>query len=390
MVVCTSDTNWSRISAVPAGFSSTMSRARRRLALAVLTATVTFGASLRNLVSHPPLYGWNWSYAVSDGGGDIPAQIEPLLDKDPLVASWSGVYFGDPDIDGQPIPVMGSEPGAGIGPALLSRHGLDGPDQVVLGPLTLAKLHARVGDTVEVSTSGSPPTPLHVVGTATLPAFGGTPQHLEMDTGAVLDYQLIPPGQRNLFDQPQPGPNVILLQVRTGTTEGSIDQSIDSIINTMGGGSSGGQPVLGPQRPAEIIAYRDLGATPAFLGATLAAGAVVALELALVASVRRRRHDLAVLKTLGFTRRQLSSTVAWQSSIAVGIGAAIGIPLGISSGRLLWNLFAREINAVPVPAVPSLTVALIAACALLLVNLVAAVPGYIAARTPTALALRAD
>jgi hypothetical protein len=26
-------------------------------------AALTFGSSLTTLVSHPPLYGWNWTYA---------------------------------------------------------------------------------------------------------------------------------------------------------------------------------------------------------------------------------------------------------------------------------------------------------------------------------------
>ncbi len=45
-------------------------------------------------------------------------------------------------------------------------------------------------------------------------------------------------------------------------------------------------------RPAEIVNYRSMGTTPAILGVGLTAGAVVALGLTLLASVRRRR-DLA-------------------------------------------------------------------------------------------------
>jgi len=33
------------------------------LAVVIVVATLTFGASLRTLVSRPALYGWNWSYA---------------------------------------------------------------------------------------------------------------------------------------------------------------------------------------------------------------------------------------------------------------------------------------------------------------------------------------
>src|SRR5204863_532656 len=82
--------------------------------------------------------------------------------------------------------------------------------------------------------------------------------------------------------------------------------------------------------------------------------------LTLMASVRRRRRDLALLKTMGFTSRQLAATVAWQASVAAVIGSVVGIPLGIAGGRWLWALFAREIYVKPRPAVP-VSVALVAA-----------------------------
>jgi ABC-type lipoprotein release transport system permease subunit len=148
--------------------------------------------------------------------------------------------------------------------------------------------------------------------------------------------------------------------------------------------------VLSVQRPAEIVNYRTMGSTPALLGIGLAAGAVVALGLTLIASVRRRRRDFAVLRTLGFTGRQLGSAVAWQSSVAVAIGTIIRVPLGIIVGRSLWDLFAHEINAIPVPTVPVALVVLIVVGGVVLANIVAAVPGRIAARTPAALLLRAE
>jgi predicted lysophospholipase L1 biosynthesis ABC-type transport system permease subunit len=148
--------------------------------------------------------------------------------------------------------------------------------------------------------------------------------------------------------------------------------------------------LLPAQRPAEIVNYRSMGAMPAILAGGLAAGAVAALGLTLVASVRRRRRDFALLKTLGFTRRQIAAAVAWQSTVIVAVGLAIGVPLGMAGGRWLWLLFAHQLSAVPEPVIPVVPVALAALAALVLANLIAALPGRTAARTPAAAVLRTE
>ena len=58
-------------------------------------------------------------------------------------------------------------------------------------------------------------------------------------------------------------------------------------------------------------------------------------------SVRARRRDLAVLKTLGCSRRQVGATVAWQATTIVGLALVIGIPVGIIAGRWTWRGFAE-------------------------------------------------
>ena len=359
-------------------------------AVLVVVATVTFGASLDSLVSHPPLYGWNWDYVLASGG-DIPQrQVTTLLDHDRYIAQWSGIYTGLLAIDGQNVPVLGESPNAAVAPPLLSGHGLEGSGQVVLGAVTLAQLHKQLGGTVEVS-SGASTVRLRVVGTTAMPTIGSTiGQHLEMGTGALLSYSLIPAVDRNPFNDPIPGPNAILVRLRSGFRPSLELRSLDAIATATTNTANFGVTVTGVLRPAEIVNYRSLGDMPVYLGAGLAAGAVAALVLTLFASVRRRRRDLALLKTLGFTRPQLAAAVAWQSTIAVLIGTVVGVPLGIALGRWLWDLFARSIHAVPAPSVPVVSVALIALGALVLANVVAALPGRLAARTPTALLLRSE
>jgi ABC-type lipoprotein release transport system permease subunit len=148
--------------------------------------------------------------------------------------------------------------------------------------------------------------------------------------------------------------------------------------------------VLAVQYPAEIENYRSIGVIPDILALALAMGAVVGLGLTLVASVHRRRRDLALLRTLGFTSRQLAATVAWQASVAGAVGVIVGVPLGIVLGRSLWNLFARSVYVVPDPTVPLLSVVFVSVCALVLANIVAAFPGRSAARTSTARVLRGE
>jgi predicted lysophospholipase L1 biosynthesis ABC-type transport system permease subunit len=96
------------------------------------------------------------------------------------------------------------------------------------------------------------------------------------------------------------------------------------------------------------------------------------------------------VKALGFTQPQLAACVAWQSTVAIAISVIAGIPLGIVLGRWLWVLFARQIYAVPRATVPTPLVISVGLSALVLANVVAALPGRHAAHTPTALVLRAE
>jgi hypothetical protein len=205
-------------------------------AVVIVTATITFGASLQTLVAKPALYGWNFTYELDGGGGlgDIPAKgAATMLNRDPYVQAWSGVYFGTLQIDGQNVSAMGASPRAAVGPPLLSGHAFNATNQVVLGAATLAQLHKKLGDTVEVGAPGGATTRLKIVGTATLPTIGiqGS-THLEMGSGAVLAYKLIPAGERNLYDVPS-GPNAILVRVKPGANYAATLASLNTILNKL-------------------------------------------------------------------------------------------------------------------------------------------------------------
>jgi hypothetical protein len=365
------------------------------LAIVVVVATFVFGSSLNTLVSHPALYGWNWNYEMLGNYGglaDVPLpQTGQLLNRDPYVAAWTRASFDDLRIDGQDVPVLGTTPNAAVAPPVLSGHALAASNQIVFGPTSLAQLHKHIGDTVTLDNGVTKPTRLIIVGTATLPAIGaGQTLHLEIGTGAVLSEQFIPAHDRGFGDLPS-SPEAVFVRFHAGANPVAARRSLDRIAIDVQNIKGHGPPaVVSVQRPAEIVNYRTMGNTPALLGAALAAGAIVALGLTLLIAVRRRRRELAILKMLGFTRRQLAAIVAWQSSVAVALGVLIGVPLGITAGRALWNRFADALHIVPESTVPTLAIALIVVGALVLANVVAAIPGLQASRTPPAVLLHTE
>jgi hypothetical protein len=367
------------------------------LAVVVVVTSITFGASLNALVSRPSLYGWNWDFALLSGFSgqeNLPAaETASLLEHDSVVAHFTGVYLLEVRLDGQGVPALVSRPNAAVGPAPLAGRGLQSAREVVLGTATLAALHKHVGDTVTAATKGSHPTSLRIVGTATLPTIKGSGESLQMGTGAVVSPALFSGADLNIQGSPVPGPNAELITLRPGVSRTVALRSLDRITRILNRPSDGDGPIGGVVpllRPAEIADYRSVGSTPSFLAGILATGALGALGLTLVASVRRRRREFALLKGLGLTGRQLAASVAWQSSVSAVIGVIFGVPLGIALGRWLWTLFARGISAVPDPTVPVLSIILVAVGALVFANLVASVPGRVASRTPTAVLLRTD
>jgi hypothetical protein len=89
------------------------------LAVLMVVATLTFGSSLQTLVSHPALYGWNWSYAFEQtSGGNVPPQVRALLNHSPDVAGWTGFSFASAQIDGQTVPILAGSVHAELTPGL--------------------------------------------------------------------------------------------------------------------------------------------------------------------------------------------------------------------------------------------------------------------------------
>jgi ABC-type antimicrobial peptide transport system permease subunit len=169
----------------------------------------------------------------------------------------------------------------------------------------------------------------------------------------------------------------LVFDVAPGSDGGAIARRIASIDPDATPGGTYEQAIT---RAADIRNYDQMRSFPLALAGALALAAVVAFGFSLMATVQARGRELAVLRALGFTSRQLRTTLVTHAVVIAVVATVVGVPLGIAAGRLQWIRFADDVGVVPLPvvAVPLLVAAAIAA--VLLSAVVALLPARLAAR----------
>jgi hypothetical protein len=345
------------------------------IAVAAVTAALTFAASLDRLARSPSHQGWNWDVAV--GNPNDERDITPkgvLLDRNPLVGGYSAFERPPEDLDvgGTRIPVVGVGTIKGaVGLRVLDGREARSAYEIALGRATLRRLGRRLGDVVEVRGPDGP-RPLRIVGEVLLPSEGGD---LTMANGAMLTIE----GLRALMPGGQPGR--FLVEYAPGADRGAGYASLRRDF---------GPTVLRAPPADEVENLRRVNGLPFVLAALLGILGAATLGHALATSIRRRRHDLAVLKTIGFVRRQVSATVAWQATTFAVVALLLGLPLGVAAGRWAWVLVNQGLGSPAGPVTPALAVLVAVPVTVLVANLVAALPARAAAATRPAVVLRSE
>jgi hypothetical protein len=372
-------------------------------AVTAVVAAVVFGASLTGLVTHPARYGWNWQILIQAEGGYgnfTPGVMNRLVGGEPSVAAWSSFGFSQLTIDGRVVPVLGVQRDRGsLEPPTTSGRAISGNGQIELGAVTLRELGKKVGDTVLVGRAPDRRL-LTISGTVTLPSFGvAISQHVSLGQGAMLPEPTLLAVQglsgdtaKSATAASQAAPSAVAIDLVPGTSPAQRAALVHRITAANPDGTPGGtyQLTLHRARAASIVNATQMGGQPLALALGLAAAAMASLALTVLTSVRRRRRELALLKTLGMTRGQLRALVAWQTTLTLVIALAVGVPLGVAAGRWAWRGFAGSLGVAPVTVVPVLLLAAGCAVVLLAGNLLASVPAAVAARTPAAGTLRTE
>jgi hypothetical protein len=350
------------------------------VAVLAITASLTFAASLDRLVHSPALQGWNWDVLVGSPHDqtDISASARRVLTANPLIGGFSSIATDNQSIQVGALDAaaIGLDPLRGaVLPRFFAGRQAQTTDEIVLGRTTLRRLGKHLGDAVEVQATGGRRS-MRIVGEALLsPVAFGSDTRPTMGSGAVLTVA----GLRAL--EPDAVTNMLLVTYAPDANEGQAFRSLQRDF---------GHRVLRPLPVDTVANLQRVSGLPLALAALLTVLGAATLGHTLVVSTNRRRRDLAVLKTLGFVRRQVWSTLACQATTMAAVALLVGLPLGVAAGRWAWILVADGLESPAAPVIPVLMLLLAVLATVLVANLTAALPARAAAGTRPAVVLRSE
>jgi hypothetical protein len=351
-----------------------------------LTALIVFSAGVAHLASTPSMYGSRFDFKIettqdpacnsqNGGVGSVSgvATLDAICYDNIELDGRAGVGFGD-------IPLRGA-----VGPEVVSGHAPGTDREVALGAATLAALRKHLGDTITAQGPGGRAV-FRVVGVVAFPQLGD-PQPVADGawfTEPGFNILLGPPGNPSS----QNFTRFLVGTFKPGVNRTALDAHIQKLLFDPKAPQA--TPATGPTEPVEITRLRQTDWFPVALAVLLAFLAFAALSHTLVTGTRRRRRELAILKTLGFKQRQVRGAVESQATALAIAGLLIGIPVGLLAGTSIWRSVANSVGVRNSPVIPVWVLLVLIASALLAVNAVAYLPARIASRVQPTRALRSE
>ena len=368
------------------GTQMALDRGRGRTAVPVLPAIIgvivgvlgvagvlTFRAGLDRAISDPQLYGQQFQVGTSTTPDQpLPPAALDAARNDTDIAVLTRSYITVAAVNGRPVTLFTSDALKGdVDITTLQGRAPLAANEIVLAPADAKALHVHVGDAVTV---GSKHLPFRLVG------IGFTPEdsHTTYEQGGWLT------AAGNEVIAPKPSDNKYLrydVVFRKGA-------DVNAAAKTLSQATQAEFDVLPP--PATLANMRGVRRVPLALGAFLVLLGIAAVGHALASSVRRRRHDIAVLRTMGMTRRQTRLMVVWQATTLAWVGLVFGLPLGVLLGRAIWRAVATSTPLVYRPPIALVALLVVGPLVIVATNLLAALPARRAARLRTAEVLRTE
>jgi ABC-type lipoprotein release transport system permease subunit len=340
--------------------------------VAGVVAAVTFGAGLDALVDDPSSSGWNWTLAP-----DLPDEEVVELRDVEGVEDIGIVHFGQVEAGGERMTGVSMQAELGA-PSFSVVHGRmpAGPREIALGPKTVDRLGLAIGDPVSVTDPDAPHGEREavLVGEVLMPIMDDNAFNEGI---AMTPDALAAVSQTSGFDQ-------AVVRFADGIDEEEAARRVRERLPDAISVYSFSSP------PPDVANLSGVQFLPRILGLFLGLLAIAAVGHALASSVRRRRHDLGVVRAVGFVARDVLRALTAQSWTLVAIGLALGIPLGIALGRVSWQLVADQIGVRASAPTSPLVLVLVAVVAGLAAAALSVPPGVAAARQRSVDVLRVE
>jgi hypothetical protein len=332
---------------------------------ALVVTAAAFGASAEHLRSDPALYGRPWDAIAMNQPVDreVLAAVSAHPSVEDVALFRTGrVVDSDLSFAGESHGAWTIEDQVGRSNiALLTGRLPEAADEAAVGAGTESRLGSHVGEAVAMRDASGTVVELRLVGRVALPEWD---YHLN-NVGLLLT----PAGFDRLAPIAGQQPGIGLTLRRDSDFEAVRDDFAASDL------------LLEPRDiPTRVENLFGAGQIPTLIGVFGVVVAAVAVANQIIVVTRHRRHDLAVLRALGLTRRGALGSIAWLS-IDVSLVALLGgLVLGWIGARLMWTTVAERFGFVPQLEVPIGALAIV----LLVAVTAAAVPVAIAARRAVA------
>jgi ABC-type lipoprotein release transport system permease subunit len=348
-------------------------------------AAFTFAGGVSDAASNPRRFGQTHHIETFLGHGDQDfGPARPKLEAVAAHPDVTGVNDGRVDVadaaDGKTtIPLYSYDPvGRPLDVVVTAGQLPKLPNDVLIAPVTADALGAGVGDDIRLKGRQTTRS-MKVVGIGFVPEGA----HNSYSAGGYVTAA----GYKELFGEHFKF-HLGFVSLREGADPGSVLAGVKAAADAVEPGSGAMFDIARP--PPAVRQVQQVQRFPLVLGVFLALLAIGTVGHALAAAVRRRRHDLAVLRALGMTRRQTRGVVVTQASVLALVGLLFGLPLGLALGRTVWRVVA---DYTPLQYEPPLVVwalLLIGPAALVVCNLLAAWPGRQASRLRISHILRTE
>lgn len=355
-----------------------------------VVAAFTFSAGVSDAADNPERFGLTYDVSAffgENGEGVVARPVLEALVADGVITGANDALVAVAESSNESLTTYTYDP-VGAAPPVVMTSGepVGASGEVVLAPSTARNLDRSLGEAVTLIGRDGRRAEFTVSGIGFVPHGS----HNDYDDGAWVT----PAGFHRLFPADTGSGDFFKYhEAQITLADGTdIDTGMASLYAAAGPLLSDDEFVEFYPRPApsQIVEIQDIRVLPTLLGGFLALLAVGAVGHALATAVRRRRHDVAVLRALGMTARQSRWVVVTQATVLAAVGLVVGVPLGVALGRTVWRVVAENAPLHYQPPIAVWALLLTAPLAVLVANLLAAWPGRLAARLRIGHTLRAE